>query len=140
MPALAEDNDLITHAPCFDPLAKEPFLLAAVVQMGGVKRVAASFEPVIEQKRHPVVSGRNAVEASEKGHDGASTTKKAHRRREADDTLESIKKRGLALEWELYPACIQLYARNRLRVVRKSYTLDNGSTFERAAVDILPPG
>jgi phosphoribosylglycinamide formyltransferase 1 len=59
---------------------------------------------------------------------------------EPDDTLESIKKRGLALEWELYPACIQLYARNRLRVVRKSYTLDNGSTFERAAVDILPPG
>jgi len=33
--------------------------------------------------------GRDAVEASEEGHDGASTTKKAPRRRETDDTLES---------------------------------------------------
>lgn len=30
---------------------------------------------------------------------------------EADDTLEDVKKKGLALEWELYPECIQQFAR-----------------------------
>ncbi len=33
---------------------------------------------------------------------------------EDDDTLESIKKKGLALEWQLYPACIQKFAESLL--------------------------
>lgn len=32
---------------------------------------------------------------------------------EEDDTLDSIKKKGLALEWELYPECIQRFANER---------------------------
>jgi len=33
-----------------------------------------------------------------------------------EDTEESIRKKGLALEWELYPECIQLFAENRLKL------------------------
>ncbi len=33
------------------------------------------------------------------------------------DTLESIKEKGLKLEWELYPKCIQLFAGGRLKVI-----------------------
>lgn len=33
-----------------------------------------------------------------------------------DDTLETVKKKGLELEWQLYPECIRLYAENRLAI------------------------
>ena len=33
-----------------------------------------------------------------------------------NDTLDSIKKKGLQLEWELYSKCINLFAEDRLRV------------------------
>jgi len=35
-----------------------------------------------------------------------------------DDTIETVKEKGLMLEWELYPECIQLFAQNRLHLVR----------------------
>lgn len=35
-----------------------------------------------------------------------------------EDTLDDIKKKGLANEWELYPECIQLFAEGRLKVVK----------------------
>jgi phosphoribosylglycinamide formyltransferase-1 len=35
------------------------------------------------------------------------------------DTLEDIKKRGLELEWELYPNCIQLFAEDRMIIVQE---------------------
>ncbi|CAN2039636.1 Phosphoribosylglycinamide formyltransferase [Candidatus Magnetomoraceae bacterium gMMP-15] len=38
---------------------------------------------------------------------------------EPDDTLDNIKKKGLQLEWELYPECIQLFAQGKLRTVIK---------------------
>jgi phosphoribosylglycinamide formyltransferase-1 len=47
------------------------------------------------------------------------------------DTLDAIREKGLKEEWRLYPACIQLFAHNRLAV----RTLENG----RRVVDILPP-
>jgi phosphoribosylglycinamide formyltransferase 1 len=47
------------------------------------------------------------------------------------DTLKDIKKRGLALEWELYPECIQLFAEGRLEVVERD---------GRKVVEILPSG
>lgn len=37
---------------------------------------------------------------------------------EPGDALETVRKKGLAEEWKLYPHCIQLFAENRLRVVR----------------------
>ena len=54
-----------------------------------------------------------------------------------DDTMESIKEKGLKLEWELYPECIELFARGRLKIVRISYELENGKTIEKNVVKIL---
>jgi phosphoribosylglycinamide formyltransferase-1 len=36
-----------------------------------------------------------------------------------EDTLESVKKKGLELEWQLYPECIQLIAENRVSLERR---------------------
>lgn len=33
-----------------------------------------------------------------------------------DDDLDAVKKKGLALEWELFPECIQLFALRRLKI------------------------
>lgn len=33
---------------------------------------------------------------------------------EPKDTIETVKKRGLELEWQLYPECINLFAKNKL--------------------------
>jgi phosphoribosylglycinamide formyltransferase-1 len=54
-----------------------------------------------------------------------------------EDTLETVKKKGLALEWKLYPECINLFAQGRLRIVRKTYRLANGQKFDRKVVKIL---
>ena len=54
-----------------------------------------------------------------------------------DDTLESIKEKGLKLEWELYPECIELFSRRRLKTVRMSYELKSGTKIERNIVKIL---
>lgn len=48
-----------------------------------------------------------------------------------EDTLDSVRKKGLAIEWRLYPECIQLFAEKRLRVERP----DKGG---RPVVRILP--
>ena len=57
-----------------------------------------------------------------------------------DDTLETIKQRGLEIEWQLYSECIQLYAQRRLQTVKLTHTLGNGQKIERTIVNILPSG
>jgi phosphoribosylglycinamide formyltransferase-1 len=52
------------------------------------------------------------------------------------DTIESIKKKGLALEWELYPECVRLFAEDRLHIVKMTYTLDSGKISQRTVVKI----
>ncbi len=52
------------------------------------------------------------------------------------DTLELIRRKGLAIEWELYPHCIQLFAQGRLRVVQRSFELGKGRKVTRRVVDI----
>lgn len=54
----------------------------------------------------------------------------------SEDTLESIKKKGLKLEWQLYPECIRLFAQERLKIVKMSYALKSGRTYERTIVKI----
>ncbi len=54
-----------------------------------------------------------------------------------EDTLDDIRKKGLHLEWKLYPECVQLFAENRLKLVRQSRTSDNGAPGERWVVKIL---
>jgi phosphoribosylglycinamide formyltransferase-1 len=56
-----------------------------------------------------------------------------------DDTIDSIRKKGLKLEWELYPQCIRMFAEGRLKTVRKTFVLDNGKKVRRTIVEILPP-
>lgn len=58
---------------------------------------------------------------------------------EPEDTLERVKEKGLKLEWELYPACIQLFAEGRLQVIRKSFQTAVGKEANRSIVEILPP-
>ena len=55
----------------------------------------------------------------------------------ADDTIDSIRKKGLNLEWELYPECIRLFAEGRLKTVRKTFTLNSGRKVQRTVVEIL---
>lgn len=50
--------------------------------------------------------------------------------------LDSVKKKGLELEWQLYPECIQLFAHGRLHVVTMTHTLDKGRTMQRRVVRI----
>jgi phosphoribosylglycinamide formyltransferase 1 len=57
---------------------------------------------------------------------------------EPADTLEGIKEKGLHLEWELYPECIQLFAERRLNVVQKTFERGVGKPVKRSIVDILP--
>lgn len=53
-----------------------------------------------------------------------------------DDTIDTVREKGLKLEWHLYLECIQLFAEGRLRVVSKTYTLENGTEFNRKVVEI----
>ena len=57
---------------------------------------------------------------------------------EPEDTLERVREKGLKHEWELYPACIQLFAQNRLKVVVKTTTLKDGVVVSRKVVEVVP--
>ncbi len=56
---------------------------------------------------------------------------------EESDTLDDIKAKGLKLEWQLYPWCIQRFAEDRLRTVKKTYKLDNGRVMARTVVQVI---
>ncbi len=55
------------------------------------------------------------------------------------DTLASIKEKGLALEWELYPECIQLFALGRLQIVKAPQSGSVEGESQRRIVTIKPP-
>ena len=55
-----------------------------------------------------------------------------------EDDLDTVRKKGLELEWQLYPECIQLFAEDRLKTVKKTYTLNSGKKVQRTVVEILP--
>jgi phosphoribosylglycinamide formyltransferase-1 len=57
---------------------------------------------------------------------------------DADDTIDSIRKKGLKIEWELYPECIQLFAEGRLKTVKKTFTQASGQKVQRTIVEIMP--
>ena len=53
-----------------------------------------------------------------------------------EDSLESIQKKGLALEWQLYPECVALFAAGRLQTVTMTHRLHNGQVWQRKVVKI----
>ena len=55
-----------------------------------------------------------------------------------DDTLASVRAKGLKLEWELYPECVKMFAEGRLQKVRQTYPLKDGKKMHRTVVRILP--
>jgi phosphoribosylglycinamide formyltransferase-1 len=55
---------------------------------------------------------------------------------EKDDTEDTVKKKGLQLEWELYPECIRMFALGLIKIEKKSHTLKNGKIIERTVVRI----
>jgi phosphoribosylglycinamide formyltransferase-1 len=59
---------------------------------------------------------------------------------EETDTLADIQRKGLALEWELYPQCIQWFAENRLRTVTLTQETRGGGPCQRTVVKIAQPG
>jgi phosphoribosylglycinamide formyltransferase-1 len=54
-----------------------------------------------------------------------------------DDSEDTVREKGLKLEWELYTACIQLFSEDRLRVVSQTHTLKNGTELNRKVVQIV---
>ena len=52
------------------------------------------------------------------------------------DDLDTVRKKGLELEWALYPECIQLFAEGRLQVVNMTHTLNNGRIVQKNVVKI----
>jgi phosphoribosylglycinamide formyltransferase-1 len=54
-----------------------------------------------------------------------------------EDTIDSIRKKGLELEWKLYPECIQLFAQGRIRTVQTRYELKGGQKIVRTVVQIV---
>jgi len=53
---------------------------------------------------------------------------------EEGDALDDVKRKGLALEWELYPECIQHFAKGRLKIEKRAHDLGKGKTYERSVV------
>jgi len=58
---------------------------------------------------------------------------------EETDTLETVKSKGLALEWQLYPQCIQWFAENRITVDTASYMEGDSRKHRRTIVRITDP-
>ncbi|PID40627.1 MAG: phosphoribosylglycinamide formyltransferase [Proteobacteria bacterium] len=55
---------------------------------------------------------------------------------EETDTLEDVKRKGLEQEWQLYPQCIQHFAKGRLQIVNETHTLENGKIYRHTVVKI----
>lgn len=55
---------------------------------------------------------------------------------EEGDTIDTVRQKGLALEWELYPECIRLFAEGRLHTVKMTYTAESGKLMGRTVVKI----
>jgi phosphoribosylglycinamide formyltransferase-1 len=53
-----------------------------------------------------------------------------------EDTLDSIRQKGLKLEWELYPECIQLFAAGRIKTVKTDFVLRGGEKVSKTVVNI----
>lgn len=56
---------------------------------------------------------------------------------EPEDTLDTIREKGLKEEWKLYPDCIQLFAEKRLEIISQGIKGPSGEEISRRAVRIV---
>ena len=54
-----------------------------------------------------------------------------------NDTIDSIREKGLKLEWELYSECIQLFAAGRIMTVKTDFAVRGGEKVSRTVVKIV---
>ncbi len=54
-----------------------------------------------------------------------------------DETLDDIRKKGLEIEWQLYPECIRLFAENRLEIIQNVHSVKSGRKKVQTVVKIL---
>ncbi|MBW1895915.1 MAG: phosphoribosylglycinamide formyltransferase [Deltaproteobacteria bacterium] len=54
-----------------------------------------------------------------------------------NDTIDTVREKGLKLERELYTTCIRLFSEDRLRLVTKTHTLKDGTELSRKVVQIV---
>lgn len=52
------------------------------------------------------------------------------------DSLEEVKRKGLAQEWLLYPECVEHFACGRLKIVHMTHRLQHGRIYQRRVVKI----
>lgn len=52
------------------------------------------------------------------------------------DTLDDVKRNGLAQEWVLYPQCIQNFAKGLVATVKVTHRLENDEMYQRTVVKI----
>ena len=58
---------------------------------------------------------------------------------EKSDTLDTVREKGLKLEWVLYPECIDLFAQGRLKIVKMTHNRPGRrQKMTRTVVKILP--
>jgi phosphoribosylglycinamide formyltransferase-1 len=58
---------------------------------------------------------------------------------EENDTLDTVREKGLKLEWVLYPECIGLFAQGRLKIAEMTYNQPGRHRkIKRTVVKILP--
>lgn len=55
-----------------------------------------------------------------------------------EDSLDTIREKGLKEEWRLYPECIRLFAQKRLRARKTVMGMPGGQSTSRTIIDILP--
>jgi phosphoribosylglycinamide formyltransferase 1 len=55
-----------------------------------------------------------------------------------DETLDDIRKKGLEIEWQLYPKCIRLFAENRLEIIQNVDSIKSGRKKARSIVKFYP--
>ena len=53
------------------------------------------------------------------------------------DTIDSIREKGLKLEWQLYSECIQLFAEGRVKIVERNFQKKSGKSMTRMVVEIV---
>lgn len=52
------------------------------------------------------------------------------------DSLDDVRRKGLEQEWQLYPECIQNFARGLLKTVKMTHRLESGRIYRRTIVKI----